>query len=111
MTTHRLLRLTHNCVQHILTKCKQNEMLRVTVDAGGCNGFSYHYKCDDALAPDDTVVSHAGATVVVDAVSAPFLKGAVLDYSEELIRAGFVIDTNPNAEAACGCNTSFSIKN
>ena len=49
-----------------------------------------------------------GAAVLVDAVSLPFLQNAVIDYSEELIGARFVIE-NPNASSSCGCGTSFSI--
>jgi iron-sulfur cluster insertion protein len=44
----------------------------------------------------------------VDSMSLPFLSNAVIDFSEELIGARFVIE-NPNATSACGCGTSFSI--
>ncbi len=50
----------------------------------------------------------AGQKVLVDAVSLPFLTGAVIDFTEELIGARFVIE-NPNASSSCGCGTSFSI--
>lgn len=46
----------------------------------------------------------------MDPVSLGFLKGATVDYSESLIRAAFVVAENPNTEAACGCGTSFSVK-
>jgi iron-sulfur cluster assembly accessory protein len=46
--------------------------------------------------------------VVVDSVSLPFLSGATIDFSDELIGARFVID-NPNVSSACGCGTSFSM--
>ena len=51
-----------------------------------------------------------GARVAVDPVSFGFLRGATVDYSEELIRAAFLVRDNPNTEAACGCGTSFSVK-
>ena len=40
--------------------------------------------------------------------SLPFLADAVIDFSDELIGARFVIE-NPNATSSCGCGTSFSI--
>ena len=81
--------------------------LRVFVTGGGCSGFQYDIKLDDP-APDDLVLEGDGQKVLVDAVSLPFLSNAVIDFSEELIGARFVID-NPNASSSCGCGTSFSI--
>jgi iron-sulfur cluster insertion protein len=81
--------------------------LRVAVDGGGCSGFQYDIKLDDP-GPGDLVLEGAGQKVVVDEISLPFLSNAVIDWSEELIGARFVIE-NPNATASCGCGTSFSI--
>ena len=85
----------------------QNQALRVAVEGGGCSGFQYDIKLD-APAEDDMVLEGQGQKVVVDSVSLPFLEGATIDFSEELIGARFVID-NPNASASCGCGTSFSM--
>lgn len=81
--------------------------LRVAVEGGGCSGFQYEIELDTPQA-DDLVLEGAGQKVVVDAVSLPFLAGAVIDFSDELIGARFVIE-NPNATSACGCGTSFSM--
>lgn len=59
---------------------------------------------------EDFIFSHDGSAVVVDDVSLPFLKSAMLDYTVELIRSGFVVIENPNVDLACGCGTSFSRK-
>ncbi|AAV95756.1 iron-sulfur cluster assembly accessory protein [Ruegeria pomeroyi] len=85
----------------------QGQALRVAVEGGGCSGFQYEIALD-APKSDDLVLEGQGQRVVVDAVSLPFLENAVIDFSEELIGARFVID-NPNATASCGCGTSFSI--
>jgi len=85
----------------------QGQALRVAVEGGGCSGFQYEIKLD-AAAPDDLVLEGAGEQVVVDSVSLPFLSGAVIDFSEELIGARFVIE-NPNASSSCGCGISFSM--
>lgn len=81
--------------------------LRVAVEGGGCSGFQYDIRLDDP-ATDDLVLEKDGQRVLVDAVSLPFLANAVIDFSEELIGARFVI-TNPNATSSCGCGTSFSV--
>jgi iron-sulfur cluster assembly accessory protein len=81
--------------------------LRVAVEGGGCSGFQYDIKLDDP-AEDDIILERQGQKVVVDSVSLPFLSDAVIDFSEELIGARFVIE-NPNATSSCGCGTSFSM--
>lgn len=81
--------------------------LRVAVDGGGCSGFQYDIRLDDAAA-DDLVLEKDGQKVLVDAVSLPFLANAVIDFTDELIGARFVVQ-NPNATSSCGCGTSFSM--
>ena len=85
----------------------QGKALRVAVEGGGCSGFQYEIALDDAK-DDDLKLQAEGETVVIDSVSLPFLASAVIDFSEELIGARFVIE-NPNATSSCGCGTSFSI--
>jgi iron-sulfur cluster insertion protein len=86
---------------------KQGQALRVAVEGGGCSGFQYDIALDEPK-PDDLVLEGQGEKVLIDEVSLPFLAGATIDFSEELIGARFVID-NPNATSSCGCGTSFSI--
>lgn len=85
----------------------QGQALRVAVEGGGCSGFQYEIKLD-VPSGDDLVLEGQGQKVVVDEVSLPFLENAVIDFSDELIGARFVID-NPNVSSACGCGTSFSM--
>ncbi len=81
--------------------------LRVAVEGGGCSGFQYEIKLDDPVA-DDLVLEKDGQQVLVDQISLPFLSNAVIDFTDELIGARFVIE-NPNASSSCGCGTSFSM--
>ncbi|MCC1480461.1 HesB/IscA family protein [Roseibaca sp. Y0-43] len=81
--------------------------LRVAVNGGGCSGFQYDIRFDDP-AQDDLVLEKNGHKVLVDPVSLPFLENALIDFSEDLIGARFVID-NPNASSSCGCGISFSM--
>lgn len=82
--------------------------LRVEVNGGGCSGFSYGFRFDDAVNDDDIVIKRDGAVVLIDEVSLQYLNGSKIDYVEDLMAASFRIE-NPNATASCGCGTSFSV--
>ena len=81
--------------------------LRVAVEGGGCSGFQYEFVLDEPK-EDDLILEGDGQKVVIDTISLPFLANAVIDFTEELIGARFVIE-NPNATSSCGCGTSFSM--
>ncbi len=83
-------------------------MLRLAVTGGGCSGFQYNFELDDTCADDDLVIEEGGIKVLVDSTSLEFLKGAELDYVDDLIGASFKVK-NPNATSSCGCGTSFSV--
>jgi iron-sulfur cluster assembly accessory protein len=83
-------------------------MLRVAVTGGGCSGFQYNFALDDTRADDDLMIERDGAVVLVDPVSLDFLKGAEIDFVDDLIGAAFKVN-NPNATSSCGCGTSFSV--
>ena len=85
----------------------EGQALRIAVEGGGCSGFQYDIRLDTP-AEDDLVLEGDGQKVIVDSTSLPFLENAVIDFSQELIGARFVIE-NPNASSSCGCGTSFSI--
>ncbi|KIT17320.1 HesB/IscA family protein [Jannaschia aquimarina] len=81
--------------------------LRVAVEGGGCSGFQYAIELDEP-ASDDLILEGAGEKVVIDETSLPFLGGATIDFTEELVGARFTID-NPNAASSCGCGVSFAM--
>lgn len=81
--------------------------LRISVEGGGCSGFRYDFRFDDAQAQDDVVLDRDGVAVLVDRLSMAYLGGAELDYVEQLAGARFVI-RNPNAKGTCGCGSSFT---
>ncbi|KAJ6407896.1 hypothetical protein OIU84_011244, partial [Salix udensis] len=66
-------------------------MLRLGVETGGCSGFQYVFDLDDKTNPDDRVFETGGVRLVVDNISYDFLKGATVDYVEELIRSAFIV--------------------
>jgi iron-sulfur cluster assembly accessory protein len=83
-------------------------MLRVAVTGGGCSGFQYNFALEDAKGEDDLVLERDGAVILIDSLSLDFLRGAEIDYVDDLIGAAFKIN-NPNAQSSCGCGTSFSV--
>lgn len=95
-------------IAEILKAEAEPVMLRLAVTGGGCSGFQYNFTLDDARMDDDLVVERDGAVVLVDPMSLDFLKGAELDFVDDLIGAAFKIH-NPNASSSCGCGTSFSV--
>jgi iron-sulfur cluster insertion protein len=100
--------------------------LRIYIMGGGCSGFQYGFKFDETINSDDIVVEKTvnnqeddededggdeggGSSVklLCDSLSFQYLKGAEIDYKEDVNGAQFVI-RNPNAKTTCGCGSSFS---
>jgi len=79
--------------------------LRVGVQPGGCAGLRYALYFDDRQLEGDEVVTHDDVTIRMDKMSAPYLRGATVDYVDGLQQSGFTID-NPNAKGSCACGDS-----
>jgi iron-sulfur cluster assembly protein len=86
----------------------EGQALRVAVRGGGCSGFQYALAFDKAK-EDDHVFEVDGVAVIVDKTSMQFVFGSEVDYLEGLQGAGFQVN-NPNVVAACGCGSSFQVK-
>lgn len=82
--------------------------LRVSVEGGGCSGFSYKFDLTGEQNADDAVIERNGARVLIDEMSLIYMGGAEIDFVDDLIGQSFQI-RNPNAVASCGCGTSFSV--
>jgi iron-sulfur cluster assembly accessory protein len=82
--------------------------LRVSVEGGGCSGFSYRFDLVDTRNDDDVAIERDGATILVDELSLIYMGGSVIDFVDDLMGQSFQI-RNPNAVASCGCGTSFSV--
>ena len=80
--------------------------LRVFVKKGGCSGFSYGMSLASEVGAGDWIGEFGGVKVLVDAQSAPVLKGVRIDFVDSLQGSGFSIE-NPNAVRSCGCGNSF----
>lgn len=95
-------------IAKILSSEAEGTALRISVEGGGCSGFSYKYDLDRQSQPGDIIIRRDNAVVLIDDVSQPFLAGAEIDFVDNVIGQSFQIH-NPNAVASCGCGTSFTI--
>jgi iron-sulfur cluster assembly protein len=87
----------------------ESSVLRVAIQGGGCSGFQYGLGFDSGPVDDDVTLEQHGVSIVIDPYSAPYLKGATIDFLNGLEESGFKID-NPNAAASCGCGHSFPVE-
>ncbi len=111
MMTDQNISLSERAAQRIceiIADTPDSSMLRVSVEGGGCSGFSYKFSLVDQSEKDDLIIEKSGATVLVDSVSVMYMTGSEIDFVDDLIGASFQIK-NPNATASCGCGTSFSM--
>ena len=105
-----MLTITENAALKVknLLKEKESEQgaLRVFVAGGGCSGYQYGMALAQEKEEDDLVIEQGGVRLFVDPESAPLLKGAEIDYVEDVMKSGFTI-FNPNAVKSCACGSSF----
>ena len=89
---------------------KPSAGLRVFVQGGGCSGFQYGLMIDEGEGDtsSDQVFEVNGVRLVVDPISIRYLKGAEVDFVDNVAGGGFTI-RNPNAKSTCGCGSSFSV--
>src|SRR3954452_11548792 len=80
--------------------------LRIAVQPGGCAGLQYQLFFDERSLDGDVELTPHGVPVVVDRMSAPYLGGATIDFTDTIEQQGFTID-NPNASSGCACGNSF----
>lgn len=120
------LTVTDSCMKRIESLAKKRKesldevYLRVYVDAGGCSGFQYKFEMtrdvDEAVGEEDIIFysspsSSSGARVVVDASSLELIHGSTIDFVQDMMKSAFVVVENPQSESACGCGSSFAVKN
>jgi iron-sulfur cluster assembly accessory protein len=109
-TSAPVITLTPDAAEEVTSLLRKPEntgkILRVYVEQGGCSGMQYSMVFDEKR-PDDNEAAMHGVSVLVDPFSAQYLKGTVVDFSNEMTGGGFKI-SNPNARQSCGCGKSFT---
>ena len=111
MTDPDVISLTANAarrVAEIAAKLGKPPVLRLSVEGGGCSGFQYRFGLAEAVEADDIRAEGEGASLVVDPVSLDLVRGSAIDFVESLGGKSFQV-TNPQAQAGCGCGSSFSV--
>ena len=92
----------------ILKSDAEKKAMRVSVEGGGCSGFSYKFDLVGDADDDDLILEKGEAKVLIDSMSLVYMSGSEIDFVDNLIGQSFQIK-NPNAVASCGCGTSFSV--
>ena len=106
-TTLELTETAATKVRDLLDQEGRDDLrLRVAVQPGGCSGLQYQLFFDERSLDGDLDLDLSGVPVVVDRMSAPYLGGATIDFTDTIEQQGFTID-NPNASGGCACGNSF----
>lgn len=87
---------------------EHGKMVRLSITAGGCQGFNKVWDLDDGHDPDDLIISCGSGSLLIDRASLEIINGATVDYKRSLAGSMFIIEI-PSAISQCGCGSSFSI--
>ncbi|MEM9329762.1 MAG: iron-sulfur cluster insertion protein ErpA [Pseudomonadota bacterium] len=95
-------------IAEIVANDASNTALRISVEGGGCSGFSYKFDLVDSQEDDDLIIEGHGGRILIDEMSLIYMGGSQIDFVDDLMGQAFKVN-NPNAVASCGCGTSFSL--
>lgn len=95
-------------IAEIVSRDERNSALRISVEGGGCSGFSYKFDLVDQEEDKDLVLEGHGGKILIDEMSLIYMGGSEIDFVDDLMGQSFKVN-NPNAVASCGCGTSFSL--
>jgi len=103
--------LTQSAAEHVRSMINgkaedAGKSLRIYVEGGGCSGMQHAMTLDEKR-EGDFATEFFGVSVVVDRVSAEYLQGSIIDYSDALTDGGFKVNI-PRAQSSCGCGKSFA---
>ena len=91
-----------------VSKKNKKKFFRISIDGGGCQGFSYKFDFDDKISENDKVLDYNEVRILIDSTSLGFINDAKLDFVEDMIGSYFKV-SNPKATSTCGCGISFSV--
>ena len=91
-----------------VSKKNKKKFFRISIDGGGCQGFSYKFDFDDKISEKDKVLDYNEVKILIDSTSLGFINDAKLDFVEDMIGSYFKV-SNPKATSTCGCGISFSV--
>ena len=91
-----------------VSRKNKKKFFRISIDGGGCQGFSYKFDFDDKISENDKVLDYKDVKILIDSTSLEFINDAKLDFVEDMIGSYFKV-SNPKATSTCGCGVSFSV--
>ena len=91
-----------------VSKKNKKKFFRISIDGGGCQGFSYKFDFDDKISENDKVLDYSEVKILIDSTSLGFINDAKLDFVEDMIGSYFKV-SNPKETSTCGCGISFSV--
>ena len=102
--------VSKSAIKRIVEVSRKNKkkFFRISIDGGGCQGFSYKFDFDDKISEGDKVLDYNEVQILIDTTSLKFINDAKLDFVEDMIGSYFKI-SNPKATSTCGCGISFSV--
>ena len=102
--------VSKSALKGILEVSKKNnkKFFRISIDGGGCQGFSYKFDFEDKISENDKVLDFNDVKILIDSTSLEFINDAKLDFVEDMIGSYFKV-SNPKATSTCGCGVSFSV--
>ena len=80
----RMIELTDNAISHIMKNMRYpGEMIRIGVKPAGCAGFEYIIDWTKQYDETDTVCDFGKFQILIDDMSAEYIKGSTLDVIQE----------------------------
>lgn len=100
------IQLSSKAKQQLLNlQVNHHSFLRVWVEPGGCQGMHYRAAIDDQREDGDSVLfKDEDLSIISDSDSVPFFADVEVDYSDDLMKAGFKF-VNRQAVSTCGCGS------
>lgn len=100
-----LFEVTEKARQALASLSEEAKAPFIRVSAGqacGCGRIGYRMVWESQTDPADEQLPYGSIALVVDPESRPYLEGGVLDYRDDPMQSGFVIE-NPHVSSGCGC--------
>ena len=92
----------------MLSERGKGKGIKLGIKKAGCSGYEYTFDFVDEVIDDYKTFEVSGCKIFVDSNSLSFLKGSLIDYTDDGLNKGIKF-VNPNAKAVCGCGESFTL--
>ena len=104
----QIVQLTEDAKERMVDMLNEHEqqVVRLSLQGGGCAGFKYDWALDTASQADDEVIKLPNGEFAIDNTSVMYLLGSIIDYKKEVFGSYFTIE-NPASTSSCGCGESI----